>query len=102
MSLEQGLVLKEKGMTIAAEQRSKSLRLARAYLYDLAHRQPTVTADDAQAFIDRAGLVGLGNSAGSLFAEKHWVWTGEWEPSNRTTNHAHLNRVWALREASDE
>jgi len=100
MRLQQGETLKAKGMSIAAEQRPKSLRLAQEYLYTLAQRQETVTADDAQAYIEREGLSPLGNAAGSLFREKHWEFTGEWEPSARTTNHAHRNRQYRLREGA--
>src|ERR1039457_7013170 len=97
MRIKQGTIAKDKGMALAAEQRLKSLRMAREYLYELAQKQEFVTADDAQAYIERERLSPLGNVAGSLFKEKHWEFTGEWEPSTRSTNHAHLNRVYRLR-----
>ena len=99
MTTEMVTILKDRGITLAAENRSKTLRLCREYLYELAHRQETVTADDAQRYVENANLSPLGNAAGSLFRERHWEFTG-WEPSKRTSNHTHLNRVWRLRDAS--
>ena len=102
MSIEIGNTLKQRGMSIAAEQRTKTLRMCREYLYDLARRQTTVTADDAQAWVEQMGLPPLGNAAGSLFRQPHWEFTGVWEPSRRSSNHAHLNRTYRLREGSHE
>lgn len=98
MSLHQGEVLKNRGMEAAADQKPRSLRMAREYLRELALKRGEVTADDAAEYVDRMGLTPLGNAAGSLFREPHWEFTGEWVPSRRTSNHAHRNRCYRLRE----
>lgn len=87
--------LKERGMALAAGNNYDLLAVAR--IIALTHDKASIgiTADDVgRALKDLGKPHCLGPAAGSLFKEKHWVFTGEWRPSKRTTNHGRMLRVW--------
>ena len=87
--------LKREGMENAARRRKECLAACRHHLVQLAIMgDNTVTADDAQQYIQQNNLEPLGNAAGSLFMGKHWRKTGEYRQSLRKSNHAHSNPVW--------
>lgn len=91
------------GMWNAASSKRESLERARQYLITLSLERPdgVVNADDANQFIEHAGLPPLGNAAGSLFKNrKIWEACG-WAPSERSGNHAHMNRQWRLKRCYD-
>lgn len=87
--------LKTAGMKTASENRKDELDYAKQVAVRIAQTQGTVTADDVQRVLLDEGIQ-LGNAAGSLFRGNQWLFTGEWRKSERTTNHARQNRVWAL------
>jgi hypothetical protein len=82
-----------------AEKRN-ALELGRQFAREAALRRAdrTATADDAARGFLRIGKPAdfLGNSAGALFRGNEWEFTGRWQKSHRTTNHARQNRVWRL------
>jgi hypothetical protein len=104
MSNAEEQALKYIGMWTAASAKRESLEKARQYLIQLSLERPDgqVNADDANSFIEHADLPPLKNAAGSLFKNKKiWEQTGEWRPSERKGNHAHLNPQWRLRRGYD-
>lgn len=58
----------------------------------------TATIDDAYRAMEKAGIdpASLGPAAGSVFRGDEWVAVG-WQPSERTTNHGRVVRVWRLK-----
>ena len=97
MDLFEGQMLKERGMSLAAESSATLLQKARDYAREHAVAWGHVTADDVSAWLDDEGLPDLGPAAGSLFRGKEWEFTGQFVQSSRVTNHARLLRVWRLR-----
>ncbi len=97
--LEEGLRLKESGMRQAAENRPTLLDYARSLAKQIARNRADrcCTADDVGRIMQGQGY-DLGPAAGSLFRDGAWVWTGEFVPSKRQSNHARLLRVWRLKE----
>lgn len=100
-SLALGETLKAHGIDRAALNRAEILELAREVALEIArgHVLGEVTADDVYLALQDAGEPTelLGPAAGAIFRGKEWVWTGQWVPSTRVSNHARLNRVWRLR-----
>lgn len=98
--LRLGQALKEAGLQAASDAKADLLALGRAYVRRaaLGRADRSATADDAAVGLVAAGLPAdaLGNAAGALFRGRDWRFTGRWEKSSRTTNHAHQNRVWEL------
>lgn len=90
---------KEWGMGTAADARKELLNECRAAVRKaaLGRDDRTATADDSSRYLLSIGLPvdALGNAAGSLF-RSGWIFTGKYQPSTRTTNHGHSNRVWKL------
>jgi hypothetical protein len=95
--LEEGTKLKEEGIAIAAGNDQSLLSRARDIAAQLAASGREITADDVQEVLFTQTGLQLGNSAGALFREPHWEFTGEWRRSRRKTNHAHCYRVWRLK-----
>lgn len=92
-----GVELKFKGMAAAAASRSELLAKARLIAIEFATKHGEVSADDIQKIIAPETL---GNAAGSLFRGPRWHFTGRWTPSTKPSNHAHLNRIWSLKETA--
>lgn len=92
-----GQALKEAGV---AKAEAADLPLAdrvRAYLQELATRQPFVTVDDARAWMDERGLIAPSKYwYGCLWRGADWECVG-FEPSKRPEKHAHANRRMRLR-----
>jgi len=88
------------GMSAASlsQKRATILVRAREVAVSLAHKIGEVTADDVYAELVRDGwaVSELGNAAGSIF-KGGFVWTEKWAKSERTSNHARVNRVWRLK-----
>ena len=99
--IQEGTAQKDAGMDAAAGARKLVLRLARSFAMTAALKRPsrTATADDAMEELRRFGYEpkDLGNAAGSIFRLKVWEDTGDWQKSERRSNHAHKNRVWRLK-----
>ena len=98
-SLDAGRELKGEGMDLAAANRAEALAIARRGAFSAAVRRDDLTADadDAYRALERAGMADcLGNAAGSIFKGAEWRWTGEFRPSERTSNHGRMIRVWRL------
>ncbi len=87
--------LKERGMALAAGNNHDLLLYARVVALTHEKARTGITADDVGRRLKEMGRPHcLGPAAGSLFKEKHWVFTGEWRASKRTTNHGRMLRVW--------
>jgi hypothetical protein len=96
--LDKGLALKEIGMNLAADSKSANLTLAKEIAIQIALKDPNqeCNIDLVQMIVIPMGIV-LGNSAGSVFKDKRWEFSGKWIPSSRISNHGHSVRVWRLR-----
>lgn len=96
--LAAGESLKEMGMLFAATSRLQELEIARKIAREIAVASPdrTCDADQVQVRLIEMGI-DLGNSAGSLFKDARWVWSGKFRKSSRKSNHARIIRVWKLR-----
>ena len=93
--------LKRKGMRLAARNRAEHLDYVRSLAKDHAREHGTVTADDVgRALQELASKSSLGPAAGSIFAGNDWVWTGNFVPSIRVSNHGRLLREWMLNSAT--
>lgn len=92
---EQSEAAKETGMARAAEAQPGNLALARAIAKRICLTHGSVTADDVGEELARRGI-DLGPAAGSIFASKEFVWTGERVRSKRKSNHARELRIWRL------
>jgi hypothetical protein len=90
---------KQDGMNLAADNRQDLLELAKAAAVAIASETGVVTSDDVFRRMQEYGLnpILLGNAAGSVFRGNEFVFTGQWRKSERASNHARVNRVWALR-----
>jgi hypothetical protein len=90
--------LKEKGIDRACNNyaRKEALEKAKEISIELGKRQSRVSIDDVYVEMEHRGIdfSSLGNCAGSIFRNKHWLFTMNWEPSIRTSNHRRMNRVW--------
>ena len=95
--LTRGEKLKREGMNKAADSRERQLAYARhvAEQIALSREDRTCDADLVQKVLIPDNIA-LGNSAGSLFRNKKWKWTGKFKKSERPMNHARLIRVWKL------
>lgn len=97
-----GEARKDQGMSQAASSRAELLEWARAIAVWVASGRParTCSADDVMHVLIDHGYnpEDLGNAAGSLFPRSQWEFTGAWEKSRRVSNHAHMNRIWKLRD----
>lgn len=95
-----GIELKQEGIDRAKRAKKEMVAAARRHLVEVAitRHDLRVTADDARQWADLRGL-SLGNAAGSLFAQRWWIDTGDREASSYASNHAHANRVWRLEPA---
>src|SRR3974390_296665 len=97
--MQTGEQLKLRGMKLAADNRCLDLNKARYAAVLYAKRHGTVTADDVYLYLLTSGSdTDLGPAWGSVFREG-FVWTGEWKPSSRPSNHARMIRVWRLKSA---
>lgn len=88
---------KQRGMSLAIQSKSELLEYARAVAVKLSQRYGEVTADDVNEELAAEGITFLGCAAGSLFRSKEFYFTGRWRKSTRVSNHARMNRIWALR-----
>jgi len=88
----------EAGQEVAAIGRGDVLEAARRIALEVGRSRGLVTADDVQRRLISAGIKPseLGNSAGSIFKQKCWEWTGRMVPSTRVSRHGNLIRVWRL------
>ncbi len=91
-----GLTAQQAGVAAAAFKRAAILIRARDIAVRLGRVGSVVTADDVYATLIGTGhdINQLGPAAGSIFRNKNWKFTGTWQQSTRTSNHARLNRVW--------
>ena len=94
----EGQRLKTRGMTRAAEQVPTLLEKARRIAVQLCQKQGFITIDDVHAALSDSEREILGNAAGSIFRGSHWAFSGDWQPSTRTTNHGRYVRVWCLKD----
>jgi hypothetical protein len=94
---DEGQRLKAEGMTQAAEQVPTLLEKARQIAVQLCQEQGFITIDDVHAALSESEREILGNAAGSIFRGSHWAFSGDWQPSTRTTNHGRYVRVWRLK-----
>ncbi len=104
--IELGEALKVMGMERSANFKTDLLRLGRKFCESAAYKRInlTATADDATKGFHSIGMPAsaLGNAAGSLFKERHWIFTGEYRKSKRISNHAHRIMVWKLVQHNEE
>jgi hypothetical protein len=92
---EEGERLKRQGMERAATSGAHLLGIAREMAFDLARKDGgECNADRVAAAMQAEGYPPLGNSAGSLFTDGNWEWTGKFIKSSRQHTHANLLRVW--------
>lgn len=90
---------KEDGIAQAENSRVLLLMRAREVALELLAVKPEITYDDVYKRMEERNLhpENIGNAAGSLFRDKTiFRFTGKWAKSSRVTNHARVNRVWAL------
>ena len=90
--------LKKEGMEKAANNLVTPLQLARSIAKDIARSKGVVNADDVGRRLKWHGIDSLGPAAGSIFAGKEWIFTGNWVKSKRITNHSRMIREWRLTE----
>ncbi len=98
-----GIVLKEKGMSLAARNKAVALSFARGVAVGLAmDNDGLCNMDMVNDRLDECGIK-LGPAAGSVFAcNKEWMFTGDRILSKRTKNHARELKIWRLRRYRDE
>lgn len=104
-----GVQAKMEGMAAAARKRVLLLEAARKVAMDLAGRHPQgeTDADEVRLHMNsRLRAIGsqyryedLGPAAGSIFAQKCWVFTGERRLSTLESNHAREIKRWRYRGA---
>jgi hypothetical protein len=93
--------LAEAGMAFAIAKRSDLVDDVRVRVRALAlgRVDRTATADDvdiALADLKRTHAE-LGPAAGAIFRDGCWRFTGQWQASNRDSNHGRPVRVWSLK-----
>lgn len=90
--------LRDRGIELAAIQRSGLVVLAREIAVMIAARDGVVNADDVVAEMVKRGygVHALGNAAGAIFRDRRFEWTGKFVISQRP--HARCNpiRQWRL------
>lgn len=91
-----GIAEQQAGVNAAAASRARILAKARDVAVRLGRVGSVVTADDVYASLIATGqnIDSLGPAAGAIFRGKNWKFTGMWQQSTRTSNHARLNRIW--------
>lgn len=91
--------LKKEGMERAARNRHIPLARGReiAIVLARARTDQECHAGLVQPFMVVEGL-DMGNAAGSLFKESHWIFAHRWEENGMTTAHGREVRVWRLDE----
>ena len=102
VSLQLALELRDQGISVAVATRAELVAVIRAELKQIAARRMSklATADDVHEILIALKMrhSDLGNAAGALFRDGHWLFTGEWKQSMRSPNHARAIRVWKLKE----
>lgn len=95
----QSAELKTLGMAQAADRKASLLRHAREIAVSIARVKGTVCADGVYRKLIEGGIseLALGNSAGSLFTDGRFEWTGRFNKSTRTIGHGNLQRIWKLK-----
>jgi len=91
--------LKSEGMELAANAQQGDLALAREIAMEIATDDADRQCDSdrvGRVLESRHGVTTLGPAAGSIFAESHWQFTGQFKKSERVKNHSRLVRVWRL------
>jgi hypothetical protein len=98
----EGLMLKEWGQLLAAENRADVLAIAQSVAYKLGQRQRHVCIDDVCDKLKELGIERkeLGNAAGSVFKGGRWETVG-FVLSRQPKRHAGVIRLWSLSEAWD-
>ena len=98
LGLGEGLQAMEAGLALASKKRAEILALARRLAVEIGQRRPGayVSADDVLLALVGRGIPAeaLGPAAGALFRGPEWEFSGKWEQSIRTTNHARALRLW--------
>lgn len=95
---EKAKAARDAGMALAAE-KSDLLSEWRRIALEIALKRSDrrVSIDDVGEEVQRRGLPSsLGNAAGSLFKERHWVFTGDRINSKKVSSHAREIKVWQL------
>lgn len=91
---------KREGMQLAEDNKKSLLTHARELARKIAESRAdrSITADDVAEALSRDGISihALGNSAGSLFRQSCWQWTGARVKSQRAHAHANELKVWRL------
>ena len=86
---------KSEGMEIAADHNKSDLEIGRMVARRLGVEQGYAHAEQVGKILARDyGIVSLGNSAGSLFRNRDWTFSGDWHRSTRKTSHARDIKVW--------
>ena len=89
---------KQDGMKLAAVNQLSNLELARSIAFDICQRRGTVTADDVgEVLFNDHGIKSLGPSAGSLFTDGRFLFTGVRVRSSRKKNHGRELKQWRLK-----
>ena len=98
----EGLMLKEWGQLLAAENRADVLAIAQSVAYKLGQEHRHVTIDDVCDQLKVLGIYReeLGNAAGSVFKGGRWKTAG-FVLSRQPKRHAGVIRQWTLSEVWD-
>jgi hypothetical protein len=87
---------KKAGMDVAANSGNENLDIARRVARRVARENNGYCDADkvGQILDDEYHIKTLGPAAGSIFRGENWVFTGEFIPSTRKSNHGRVIRVW--------
>lgn len=96
--LQQELVARDRGITLAAESRAHIVARAKYIAKAQALRHGETDADEVQSALQEEGFpVGaMGNAMGCVFKSPEWQAIG-WRTSTRQGNHGRAIRIWGLR-----
>jgi hypothetical protein len=91
---------RDAGIEQAAQRKKSLLKFARTLAVELAQKNGTVTADDVYKRLIEAGIPerAMGNSAGAIFIDGRFEWTGRYHKSTRVIGHGNLQRIWRLKD----
>ena len=101
LSLEEGLQRKASGLAKVSSRGSHWLHEAREFAYSWARIYGEVASD---IVLDRCPIPEHlhNNTAGALFSDPRFVFTGRYRPSRRPSAHGREIKIWKLKEKQDE
>lgn len=91
--------LRDKGMTLAANNNRELLELAREVAITIAEHDPDGECDANRVGVVLTELYGVeefGNWMGSVFKQKWWEFTGRRVQAKRKSRHGNEIRIWRL------